>query len=85
MDTGAPLGGHSGRHEHLIVVGYSAAGAFASHQHYIFDIARAFLAGLSLSAKLFSWRRMGLALPATHASNSPHSPRCFWPWSPCFW
>jgi len=42
----------------------------------VFDIARAFLAGLRCR------RRMRLARPATHGSNSP---RCFWPWLPCFW
>jgi hypothetical protein len=82
MDTGVPLGGHSVRDEHHIVVGYSVAGIFASSEHCVFDIARAFLAGLGLCANLFCRRRLALALPVMLRSNSP---RRFCPWSPCFW
>ena len=78
-DTGAPLGGHSVLDEHHIVVGYSAAGVFASSEHCVFDIARAFLTGLGLSQNLFSRSRLALALPVMLRSNSLH---LFWPWSP---
>jgi hypothetical protein len=81
MYTEAPQGGHCVRDEHHIVVGYLAAGVFASSEHCVFDIARAFLTGLGLSANLFPRRRLALALPVMLRSNSP---RRFRYWSPCF-